>query len=39
MSIQAPQVTAEATQNGVLEVSDLPTDWVRRYTEEGRKRI
>lgn len=35
MSIQAPQVTAEPTHNGVLEVSDLTTDRVRRYAAEA----
>ena len=35
MSIHAPQVPAEPTHNGVLEVSDLPTDRVRRYAREA----
>lgn len=35
MSIQAPQVTAEPTHNGVLEVSDLPAERVRRYAREA----
>lgn len=35
MSIQAPQVSAEPIHNGVLEVSDLPTDRVRRYAREA----
>ena len=35
MSIEAPQVSAEPTHNGVLEVSDLPTTRVRRYAREA----
>lgn len=35
MSIQAPPTTATPTHNGVLEVSDLPTDRVRRYAREA----
>jgi hypothetical protein len=35
MSIRAPQASAEPTHNGVLEVSDLTTDRVRRYAREA----
>jgi hypothetical protein len=35
MSVHTRQSTAEATHNGVLEVSDLRTERVQRYAREA----